>query len=38
MFAKYTVWFDGKVWDQATGTCLGEGTLEIRFVGKGLDE
>jgi hypothetical protein len=38
MFAKYTVLFDGKVWDQDTGALLGEGNLEIRFVGKGLDE
>ncbi|MBN1400190.1 MAG: hypothetical protein JXA74_05095 [Anaerolineae bacterium] len=38
VFAKYTVWFSGEVWDESTGTCLGEGTLEIRFVGKGLDE
>jgi hypothetical protein len=38
MFAKYTVWFDGEVVDESTGTLLGEGTLEIHFVGKGLDE
>ena len=38
VFAKYTVWFDGEVRDESTGASLGEGTLEIRFVGKGLDE
>ena len=38
VFGKYTVWFDGEAWDESTGTSLGEGTLEIRFVGKGLDE
>ena len=38
VFGKYTVWFDGKVCDESTGACLGEGTLEIHFVGQGVDE
>jgi hypothetical protein len=38
VFAKYTVWFTGEVWGQSTDASLGSGTLEIGFVGKGLDE
>jgi hypothetical protein len=38
LFARYTVWFTGEVWDASTGASLGQGTLEIRFVGTGLDE
>ncbi len=38
IFTKYTVWFDGKVWDESTGAYLGEGTLELRFVGRVFDE
>ena len=38
VFGKYTVWFEGQAWDESTGAFLGEGTLEISFVGTGLDE
>ena len=38
IFYKSMVSFDGKVWDESTGACLGEGTLEISFVGKCCDE
>ena len=38
VFAHYTVWFSGEAWDQSIDVSLGAGTLEIGFVGKGLDE